>query len=844
MFTRRFALALFLLALPALAAAPRPVAVGAQASGAEWRTLAGGDEILSLALGPDGQLHAGTEGGGLVVWNARRTAFEQYLFPMQAGLPSNDVRAVALAPDGTAWLATPAGVSHAVGNPWRLFDVDDGLPSVDVTALAVDPQGTVWAGTHADGVASLDPRRGVWTAYPAVEFVRGDQDLKDGPGNAKVSAIAAGEDGRVWVAHGRSSVAGQPALSVYDPRAAGWRFISAVEPGADPGSGAATEQILTVAVDGSGVLWLGTWGRGVLWYDEAADTWSRYTVADGTCGNNVWAVALDGPDVWIACSEGGVARWDGAAWRDWTLVDPADGAELEANVVRALAAADGTAYLGLNGPGDGGAGIAAIEGLYVVEPLTTAPDTPWSNDITALAFEPDTGVAWVGTRGSGLMRYDGTAWTRYTEADTGGALPGDTIVDLQLRDEELWVATTKTTYGTGSYLDGGVAAIDTATERWLHLLRRENSNLPDDDVSSLALTADGRLWVGMGIALGAPGHTSAVQDGNGLVVVDPDAGAVETWYQYLGGAIELAGPTVLDLAARGRDVWVATSYATVDDRKRGGGVSVWADGQWESWAGGMEGLVTYHGSGNPTDVDPFITGDVRSVMVDRRGRAWAGAWDLDAGSLSSLWPYVDAVVNRREGERWLSDSFAGDGWVSALAEDYAGDVWAGTTRGHDVQEADLLTGRRADTARGGIRVYDGGSWSVLAPANSGLAGNAITALAVDPTTGYMWVGTENNGLSVHQVGEPVPTPTPCLDCPTNTPRPSVTATVPPIGTVPPGGTGVAPTAGPGGLPTMTPLPGPQPPPEVPEASTLVLLALGLAALAGYVHWRRRQVPAV
>lgn len=846
MSTRRLVLALglTLLALPLGPAAPAPAREAAQASASQWMTYASGDEVLALAVGPDGRLWAGSEGGGVVVWDADFGDFEQHLFPGPEGLPANDVRAVALAPDGSAWLATPVGVTHAEGARWRTYGTADGLPGTDVTAIAVTDTGDVWAGTYDAGVAVLEEGQEVWTAYPAVEFVPGDEDLQDGPGEAEASAILAGDDGRVWVAHGRAGAAGQPALSVYDPADRAWRFVSAVQPGGDASVGPVTNQVLALASTDEG-LWLGTWSRGVLRYDEAQGLWEQYDVADGLCGSNVWAMTADGDALWVTCEEGGAAYWRDGVWTDYELVGHPFGFDLGTDVARAVAALDGTAWLGLNGPGNNGSGILTIDAAQLLEPLRTAPVTPWSNDITAIAFEPVGGVAWIGTSGAGLMRYDGSTWDRYTREGTDGDLPGDTVTDLVWRDGEMWVACTKTLFEDAQWVDGGVAAIDTDTLRWTLRLRSDDSQLPDDDVSSLALAPDGRLWIGMGAGLGGPGSGNTVQNGDGVAVYDPDADRFEAFYDYHEAGDELAGRTVLDLAAAGDDVWAAISYSTVDDRKRGGGVSRFAGDGWQSWSGGEDGLATFHGSGDPNDVDPFITGDVRSIVVDRTGRPWAGTWDLDVPGLSSIWPYVDAVVNHLDGTQWTAEVFAGQGWVSSLVEDSAGRIWAGTTRGHDRQEIDLKTGRRSDTARGGVQLWNGSSWTDLVPSNSGLASNAVTALALDPSTGHVWVGTENGGLSVYQVGEPVATSTPCIDCPTHTPRPAASSTVPIILTVPGGSPGPdgdprTPTrTGQAGLPTMTALPGPQPPPEVPEASTVLLLGAGLAAVGAWLGWRKR-----
>ncbi|MFQ5460646.1 MAG: PEP-CTERM sorting domain-containing protein, partial [Anaerolineae bacterium] len=162
------------------------------------------------------------------------------------------------------------------------------------------------------------------------------------------------------------------------------------------------------------------------------------------------------------------------------------------------------------------------------------------------------------------------------------------------------------------------------------------------------------------------------------------------------------------------------------------------------------------------------------------------------------------------------------------------------TRGHDVREYDPAGGAVADTAVGGARVSIGGQWVELTPGSSGLASIAITALAVDPATGDVWVGTENEGLSVYYAGDIPPTATP--GGPTSTPRPPASPTTQAFATVAPSATQAPgrPTATPGGgvgpqPPAATATP--KPPRDVPEPATALLMGAGLAGLAA---WRRRR----
>jgi len=65
------------------------------------------------------------------------------------------VRAVAVAPDGTLWFGTSAGVSRFDGATWTTYTTRDGLAANRVSSVTVGPDGTLWFGTAA-GVSRFD----------------------------------------------------------------------------------------------------------------------------------------------------------------------------------------------------------------------------------------------------------------------------------------------------------------------------------------------------------------------------------------------------------------------------------------------------------------------------------------------------------------------------------------------------------------------------------------------------------------------------------------------------------------------------------------------------------------
>lgn len=126
------------------------------------------DELLSgedngLALDPDGRLWIASWGGLDVYRNSTRVDY----FTTEKGLPCFDVRSVTFAPDGTLWAGTALGVARYAtrpewvfqnnGSPWSLRHSRRWLLSDDVRDVAVAPNGDAWVAT-AEGVSAIKRR--------------------------------------------------------------------------------------------------------------------------------------------------------------------------------------------------------------------------------------------------------------------------------------------------------------------------------------------------------------------------------------------------------------------------------------------------------------------------------------------------------------------------------------------------------------------------------------------------------------------------------------------------------------------------------------------------------------
>jgi ligand-binding sensor domain-containing protein len=357
----------------------------------------------------------------------------------------------------------------------------------------------------------------------------------------------------------------------------------------------------------------------------------------------------------------------------------------------------------------------------------TSPDGHWTtfangDDVQALALEGD--HLWAGTRNGGLVRWDIVGGT-YEQV----LYPQDGLACNDVRDVvvdghgDKWLATCR---GVSVLSDEG--AISTT-------YTANNSALPHDDVTALAVDGSGRIWMGT--------------DGGGVAVFN---GADWQVYNQDNG-LAANEVTALAVDSLGR-VWV--SYGSA-----GHGVSVYENDEWTTITRDPEGLASDR---------------VMAIAGDDQGRVWFGTWGSGVSMLAGdQWTtytrrdglasnYVWAIAAEEGGRIWFAagasggtgrgvTAFDGETWqtyttddelasdtVWAIASGASGHVWFGTT-----PACSGFTGCKG----GGVSRFDvdQDEWTTYTTAQVGLASNQITALAFD-AEGRTWVGTEGSGVSV------------------------------------------------------------------------------------------------
>lgn len=395
------------------------------------------------------------------------------IWQTEHGLPQNTVTAVLRTADGYCWIGTQHGLARFDGIRFVVFNSSNtpAFKSDRVSALAQDSVGNLWIGTAGGGVLRL--ANAAFTHF----------SVGDGLASDMVTCLSAGQEGTVWVG------------TVYGLNHFRMGKFSTLR----TREGLPGVEILSLAPDGSGGLWIGT--------NQGPAQWSG-----GRMTAHPWQMPVDGlarageGSMWVSgrffgLLEGEVSRtsrmrqvlpmgrvtalasgqqgeaWaameDGTLWRTRNEMRELIRAALPAGGIRTLHCdAEGNVWAGLNG-----GGLARLKERQL-SPVPTPEALP--DQVLAMAVD-ESGDIWAGGNTGELLLYRND---RFQAVDAGKnfASKGPILTLCPGRDGDLWIGKR----GGGLY-------------RW----NRGNITVPGTAGKSIAavITAlfmdpSGSLWIG------------------------------------------------------------------------------------------------------------------------------------------------------------------------------------------------------------------------------------------------------------------------------------------------------------------------------------------------------------
>ena len=321
------------------------------------------NRIQSISKDDSDNLWLGTEEGASYFENGRFTNYS-----VNEGLANNIIYATHYDTEGNIWFGTfGGGISIFLGNHFKNYTVEQGLPNNVVTDIAEDGKGDHWIATYGGGISRL--KDGEFITYNA------SKGLVDN----KVYTIESGSGGQ------RLLIGTRWGLSIFDSNG----FYNYNE------NELPYRKIRTVLDPRkSEGLWLGTYGQGLLHYEEGR--FRQYTEEDGLSNNTVMDVEeTDNGTLWVA-SYGGASRYEEGTFINYSIVDglPNNG------VLDVMEDSSGVLWFATFG------GLARYSDGNI-ESITASDGLP--DEVCYFIEQDDRGIFWIGTN-KGVVRMDYEAY--------------------------------------------------------------------------------------------------------------------------------------------------------------------------------------------------------------------------------------------------------------------------------------------------------------------------------------------------------------------------------------------------------------------------------------------------
>jgi signal transduction histidine kinase/ligand-binding sensor domain-containing protein len=609
------------------------------------------------------------------------------------GLSHSTVNCILQDRYGFMWFGTDDGLSKYDGYSSTAYrhSPDDArsLSHNRVQSLFEDASGVLWVGTYGGGLNRLDRDTGHFTQYDADDF----QNLTDEPEEFRniVWTIDEHPAGVLWIA----TYGGGLVKLDLDTET-----FTSYAPGPAEPLLAGHEWITAMLIDRSGHVWIGTHSEGLDRFDPTTRriTSYRHRAGDPDGLGHDWITDIiqdRSGQIWISTYGGGLDRLDPETERfTHYRHDPADPDSLSSDYLWSIAEdASGVLWIGTYSVGLDAFDPQSGTRTHLHHDPTDLHSL--SSDRVRSLYQSRAGLLWVGTQGGGVNRSDPAAgrFAHYRGDPADPWRPADYRV-LALHEDEhglLWIGTD----------GGGLDALDRRTGAWRHHRHdpADPGSLGSDVVHSIHEDASGVLWVGTDD--GFYRFDRAAERFDRLPHNPPDPG----------------------------DVKRETVYSIHEDRQ--GILWLGTHGRGLSEFDPTTGTFTYHqhgwhpGTGVP-EQHTLSNNFVRDVVEDPSGMLWVATqdglsmFDRDTGHWQSLHHNPDEP-----------HSLSHD-WVVSLYGDQSGKLWVGTQGG-------------------GLDAFAIGSGTfVHHTEQDGLANNMVREIlpGAPPSGGggTLWIGTAN-GLS-------------------------------------------------------------------------------------------------
>ena len=361
----------------------------------------------------------------------------------------------------------------------RIKENDD-MFSVTTMNQALE-SGQFWVGTDGGSVYKL-------SMDPSPELQLMNENMPDlSSKQVKIWTISQTSDDLLWI--------GTDGNGVYRYITQGKQFFN-IKKG-DSESGLLGHNIVrSVFKDREGNLWVGTRGDGLNMLPPGNRPRVSYNINNGLSNNAVLSLNMDAHgNLWIGVDGEGIDMLEHSSGKIFHFPeDFVNGENQEFGYVYSICIdVFGSIWLGTSGYGVVNMDVSRnSSGRYVLEKFQQLRFDPTGDglrsDVVYTIVEERPNVLWLGTRGGGLHRLNtlNNSFAIFSVADgnKSGLIDDDVLSLCLCGNQKLWVGTS-----------GGLSVLDLSYEPYLFLHYTEHNGLPNNTIHGIMHDQVGNIWI-------------------------------------------------------------------------------------------------------------------------------------------------------------------------------------------------------------------------------------------------------------------------------------------------------------------------------------------------------------
>lgn len=249
--------------------------------------------VTSFSEDENGDIYVGTDGGGINLYHRKTGLFDHPVFYGKGKPPA--VLALELA-GPELWIGTfmqgvyVLNIQSGKVSHYIKGEGPDGLSGNDIFCLKKDSKGNIWIGTNGNGVNVYDPVKGVFHRFDKDRSYQANSKVLT---NGFIRAIEEDGSGNMWIGTIGAGIV------VYDPSLDKMRVLNALN------SKLPSHDVQAICIGRSGRVWAGTPGKGLCLFDSTTKKFTCYAEEQGLSNAVIYKILEDDAGkVWVSTNKG------------------------------------------------------------------------------------------------------------------------------------------------------------------------------------------------------------------------------------------------------------------------------------------------------------------------------------------------------------------------------------------------------------------------------------------------------------------------------------------------------------------------------------------------------------